>query len=62
MVARKGLRDGFGIFRYDGPPNVLPGDGGERVVFHAHRDDTPSTLRNRVLQAVAPYPRSFAGA
>lgn len=55
MVARKGLADAFGRFRFEpDTPRATPGDGGERVIFHAHPDDDPSTIRNRVLAAVTP--------
>lgn len=55
MVARKGLRDGFGSWHFDRADGPIPGDGGERVVFHAHRDDDVRSLRNRVLQALTPF-------
>ena len=62
MVARKGLDAGFGKYRFDPEDaKTLPDDGGERVVFHAHPEDEPATIRNRVLQAVTPVAHSFAG-
>jgi len=62
MVARKGLEAGFGRYRFDPTsPRAIPGDGGERVVFHACPEDDPSSLRNRVLQALTPTDHFVAG-